>query len=167
MKRLLTTLTATLAMLLLAAPAAAQERGDTCEDPAADPSTFICGQITVTLTRDTEDGIEDVIDRVAADADIEVFMTPTEPGTTYGLNVPVGEEWDWVEAFRSDEAVEVAHLIQVGQHTDPTPSPASGGSVPDTAMAAPSGTAGLIAAVTLLAMIGWALAWTLRLGRVR
>lgn len=118
-KRLLTILAASMAVLVLAAPVAAQERGEACEDPEADPTGFICGHITVTLMDDADATIEEVIERVAPEA--EVSSEPQPGGNTYLLDVPVGDEWDLVLAFRADEAVDVAHLVQIGVLTDPTP----------------------------------------------
>lgn len=128
MKRLLIVIAVGLTLLATAAPAAAQERGDVCEDPSADPPEFICGRLTVTLASDADATIHEVIARSGPEAAV---AADSPDGPTYLLDVPVGEELRLLDAFAADAAVEDAFLVQVGTHTGPT---TTGATMPDTSV---------------------------------
>jgi len=154
MRKTFTILATMLAALVMAAPVAAQERGDICEDPNTDPQQFVCGYLTVVLLPDAEATIDEVIERSGPEAE----LAPESPGGGYYvLHAPLGEEYRLVLQFREDPAVDESHLGYVGYLTGPaTPSAPM---LPDTAMpdsgdvARPHGLPGVAALAILVGAV--------------
>jgi hypothetical protein len=124
MKRSLTIPAAIAMLLLLAVPAQAQERGDSC--PPEPESVYgempiVCGEISVNLEADATATLESVLERSAPEAEVPI---QGESLSSWILAVPVGDEWSTVQALEEDPDVESASLIGSGDTV-----------VPDTAVA--------------------------------
>lgn len=122
---------------------------------------YLCGEIWVELTAETDASIEEVVERHGGSADDVLnevqSMAATATGTFYVIGVPVGHEPEMIEAYSADpdvaQAIFSTEGVGAGAEPDFVVDNGEGTDVPDTAMARATGAPASVIAASIVALV--------------